>query len=76
MIRSTKQSKVSAVSTTFVTHVVSVSLADLLGEIDATDGQVVVEIETPSGRSQRVTIRPNLMVPQHHADADIHPWDK
>jgi len=59
----TKRDNVAVTRMTFTTHVVDVDLAHLLEDIDVLDGNVIVEIRTPSGRSQRVTIRPNLLIP-------------
>jgi hypothetical protein len=62
----TKRDQVAATRMTFTTHVIDLSLEHLLEDIDVTDGPVVLEIRTPSGRSQRVQIRPNLLIPPHH----------
>jgi hypothetical protein len=64
----TKRDTASVTTMTFTTHVVSVDLEKLLGEIDVADGQVVLEIRTPSGRSKRVQIPSNLLVPPHRLD--------
>lgn len=61
----TKRDTAQVTTMTFTTHVVSVDLALLLGEIDVADGQVVLDIQTPSGRSKRVQIPSHLLVPTH-----------
>jgi hypothetical protein len=43
-------------------HVVHIDAADLLAGFDVTD-EVVLMVSTPSGRDQRVAIRPNLLAP-------------
>jgi len=62
----TKRDTASVTRMTFTTHVIDIELAHLLEDIDVTDGPVVLEIRTPSGRSQRVQIRPHLLIPPHH----------
>jgi hypothetical protein len=62
----TQRDNVAVTRMTFTTHVVDVDLAALLEGIDVADGPVVVELRTPSGRSQRVQIRPHLLIPPHH----------
>jgi hypothetical protein len=61
---------VEAVSIT--THVVHVSLADLLGTYDVTDN-VVLMVATPSGRDKRVAIGGNFLVAPHHAE--VASWE-
>lgn len=62
----TKRDTAAVTRMTFTTHVVDIDVADLLGDIDVTDGQVIVEIRTPSGRSKRVTLAPSFLIPPHH----------
>ena len=60
-INGPRRDTVSAQTFTRTTHYVHVDLADLLGAFDPTD-EVVLTIATPSGREQRVKVRPNLLV--------------
>ena len=62
----TTRDQVSATRMTFTTHVVDVDLALLLGDIDVADGQVIIAIQTPSGRSKRVTLAPSFLVPSRN----------
>lgn len=60
-LRKPARREVSAETFTRTTHIVSVDLADLLGQFDVTD-EVVLMIETPSGRAKRVAIGGNFLV--------------
>jgi hypothetical protein len=55
---------VAATTFTVTTHHVQVDLAGLLGQFDVTD-QVVLVIETPSGRPKRVALQGGFLVPPH-----------
>lgn len=60
--KSTNRDTATVHTETFTTHVVEVDLTDLLGAIDVAGGQVIVSIQTPSGRTKRVTIPAHLLV--------------
>lgn len=61
-IRTSDSGQARFQSFTVTTHNVHIDLADLLSRFDITD-EVVLLIETPSGRAQKVRINPNLLVP-------------
>jgi len=69
-----RRDKVSAETFTITTHHVQVDLAALLAQFDVTD-QVVLLIQTPSGRSKRVALNGSFLAPTHHADLDRDPWN-
>lgn len=68
-LRKPARREVSAETFTRTQHIVSVDLADLLGQFDPTD-EVILAIETPSGRAKRVTIGGNFLVAPHHVEPD------
>jgi len=47
---------------TRTTHYVNVDLRDLLGRFDVTD-EVVLLVDTPSGRAKRVAVGGNFLAP-------------
>lgn len=69
MIKSSRADKVAVDTFSVTVHHVQVNLADLLGQYGIED-QVVLTITTPSGRSKRVALSPNFLVPPHHVDED------
>ena len=56
------QNTVPASTFTRTVHTVHVDLADLLRQYDVTD-EVVLMVETPSGRAKRVVIGGNFLAP-------------
>jgi len=61
-VRGSGRDTVSVQTHTQTIHYVDVNLADLLGQFDVTD-QVVLMIQTPSGRSKRVALGGNFLAP-------------
>lgn len=59
----TRRDNASVTTHTHTTHHVIVDVAHLLRDIDPGD-EVVVVLETPSGRSKRVAIPANLLTPR------------
>lgn len=57
----TRRDTVSASTYTRTIHMVDVDLADLLGAFDVTD-EVILMVQTPSGRAKRVAIGGNFLV--------------
>lgn len=64
-----KRDTVSAETFTRTIHMVDVNLADLLSQFGIED-EVVLVIQTPSGRAKRVALSANFLVAPHHAGAD------
>lgn len=64
----TQRDTAKVMTTTFTTHVVDIDLAALLGNIDVADGQVILAIQTPSGRAKRITLGANFLVPSRFED--------
>lgn len=73
-IKNSRSDKVSVDTFTVTTHHVQVNLADLLAQYGLED-QVVLMIQTPSGRSKRVTLTPNFFIAPHHGgDHELDPY--
>ena len=64
----TRRDTVTVDTRSVTTHVVHVDLAALLGQYDVTDN-VVLMINTPSGRDKRVALGGNFLLAPHHLDA-------
>jgi len=56
-------------------HTVHVDLADLLSAYDVTD-EVILMVETPSGRAKRVHLGGNFLVPTHDEFAGYGTCDR
>jgi hypothetical protein len=60
-----RRDTVSVETHTRTTHYVNVDLAALLGQFDVTD-EVVLLLDTPSGRAKRVAVGGNFLAPRRN----------
>jgi hypothetical protein len=66
-LKTDRRQTVSAQTFTRTIHMVDVDLTDLLSGFGIED-EVVLMVQTPSGRAKRVAIPANLLVAPHHTE--------